>query len=1052
MSDFEKKITIPVELDTTKAEKEVKDVKEKAEKTPIKLQPNIDTANLERSLDRILGHLNRISKAFNFKKADTDKAGKAFTGIEDVLISLEQHLSNVSNDIKNIGNQKISMPGLENAINNLGKSFEKVRKNVNSLTEAMKFNNVRPPHIITEEIDNLNSQYEALNKNVDKYNKTQKSLSGQTKKTTAKEAVQAYYDPNLRIDVEDTEKLLKKIKEFRSAGGSLDEVSYSFNIIKDDAENATREVESLRDVLIALKDVTTFEMIEGDEIKKGKNYNQGLTDLIDDILKLDKATPTIKGVEEELGKLNKEKEISDTKFSNQIKVQIDDSSIQELGNNIKEVVSEINILKDQKIGFSEEDVTRIESAFRGLENTIKEIHNLLNTFDIPKIDMSKTNDEVQETARLIKNLKERARYSLSHAGKDMTLIDFNNLETKIEGIIKEINDLGGNAENVASKFKEFKDSVNIIGSDTPESMAKSESAIRGMVEGLEKEQAEAKETQAAIEKLKQAEREQTTNATNVQNIAAERDSIGLLINLLNEVVNKIHEKNGAMVLSANTTEEQVMREYKALSLLQDVLSKIKTLFENLGTSNVKMPQFTNVSNFSKSIEGVIKALDANDLDKMQKSLKSFSDTMADFAQEINKINIDDNSFFQQMNNLLDHSKELDKIAKVLKNTKDVAKTSQKVDSEKATTKEKDAKSKQGKQLGSELIDLYESKIKLQKDRDKAMMDNKENLVKALNKEIAAEEEKIKAKKEQIQLLGKEYEEHLQVAKIEEMEAAYERDKSLSVAKNVDKAMKNIDNVRQNAQSFIEANSSKGSKYEGYEEQLKLLYNAREQAKALIDQLKQAGDAESVGKINVDLKEIEQNIKTIEAGAKAISSDSMNKTLEGTSKIQTLMKEISTFMNDNTAMGRGYRNQFEGILESVKQLRTASNSTEEDIEKLRAQFRGLASEVEYLGKTGPNMMNRLGNAMKTKLAQQAAMYLSLQDFIRYFRTAFNTIKELDYALVDLRKTTTMSASDLNQFYLDANESAKQYGVTTKEIIDQAAQWSRLNKIGPLYSNI
>ena len=37
---------------------------------------------------------------------------------------------------------------------------------------------------------------------------------------------------------------------------------------------------------------------------------------------------------------------------------------------------------------------------------------------------------------------------------------------------------------------------------------------------------------------------------------------------------------------------------------------------------------------------------------------------------------------------------------------------------------------------------------------------------------------------------------------------------------------------------------------------------------------------------------------------------------------------------------------------------------------------------------------------------------------------------------------MSSTDLKDFYSDANEAAKEYGVTTKQIIDQASSWSRL----------
>ena len=36
-------------------------------------------------------------------------------------------------------------------------------------------------------------------------------------------------------------------------------------------------------------------------------------------------------------------------------------------------------------------------------------------------------------------------------------------------------------------------------------------------------------------------------------------------------------------------------------------------------------------------------------------------------------------------------------------------------------------------------------------------------------------------------------------------------------------------------------------------------------------------------------------------------------------------------------------------------------------------------------------------------------------VGYAREAFETIKDLDYALVDLRKTTTMTEEELNQIY-------------------------------------
>ena len=49
----------------------------------------------------------------------------------------------------------------------------------------------------------------------------------------------------------------------------------------------------------------------------------------------------------------------------------------------------------------------------------------------------------------------------------------------------------------------------------------------------------------------------------------------------------------------------------------------------------------------------------------------------------------------------------------------------------------------------------------------------------------------------------------------------------------------------------------------------------------------------------------------------------------------------------------------------------------------------------------------------------------------------TVVALDDALVDLQKTTTATPQQLNAFYNEANGIAKQYGTTTQQIIQGAA---------------
>lgn len=77
-----------------------------------------------------------------------------------------------------------------------------------------------------------------------------------------------------------------------------------------------------------------------------------------------------------------------------------------------------------------------------------------------------------------------------------------------------------------------------------------------------------------------------------------------------------------------------------------------------------------------------------------------------------------------------------------------------------------------------------------------------------------------------------------------------------------------------------------------------------------------------------------------------------------------------------------------------------------------------------------------------VAKFVASYMSIQRVFSTVKNGITTIVDLDTALVDLQKTCTASFSEMNSFYSEANTIAKEYGATTKQIIQSAADWSRL----------
>ena len=114
----------------------------------------------------------------------------------------------------------------------------------------------------------------------------------------------------------------------------------------------------------------------------------------------------------------------------------------------------------------------------------------------------------------------------------------------------------------------------------------------------------------------------------------------------------------------------------------------------------------------------------------------------------------------------------------------------------------------------------------------------------------------------------------------------------------------------------------------------------------------------------------------------------------------------------------------------------------NVSHLTDEFLKLQIKIREAGQEGKSFLDTIKEKAWYGAASAIGTYFGVNDIIQYGKQAVSTIVELDTALVDLKKTTSMSSSELENFYYDSNNVAKQMGVTTKEIIDQASAWSRL----------
>lgn len=153
----------------------------------------------------------------------------------------------------------------------------------------------------------------------------------------------------------------------------------------------------------------------------------------------------------------------------------------------------------------------------------------------------------------------------------------------------------------------------------------------------------------------------------------------------------------------------------------------------------------------------------------------------------------------------------------------------------------------------------------------------------------------------------------------------------------------------------------------------------------------------------------------------------------------LANDIEEWNQKNTAATREVIAQNERYISSLRDLDVAMTKVEHN--NIATSFKQTENSMRALNKMGASFSNQLRQAIDSFKVWVSAttVVMGTVNLIRQIPTVVN---ELDTALVDLRKTTTMTDAQLKEFYTDAPNIAKEMGIGTKAIIEQASAWSRL----------
>lgn len=207
---------------------------------------------------------------------------------------------------------------------------------------------------------------------------------------------------------------------------------------------------------------------------------------------------------------------------------------------------------------------------------------------------------------------------------------------------------------------------------------------------------------------------------------------------------------------------------------------------------------------------------------------------------------------------------------------------------------------------------------------------------------------------------------------------------------------------------------------------------------------------SKGGLDVTVKGVDQMGRAVTI-TKQFDADGrqLQSTLNAVAKAEKLVSQqqmsvagnnLTAWAKNNSKAVKEYGDRINELQNRMRDMQHNGATTsqfkqwQEDLKVLQSEARSTGN----IGKTfGESFASSFGN-----IAQFAASYVSISRVFSEIQEGVRTIVDLDTALVDLQKTTTASKGQLNDFYYQANDIAKQYGVSTQQIIQGAADWSRL----------
>lgn len=270
-------------------------------------------------------------------------------------------------------------------------------------------------------------------------------------------------------------------------------------------------------------------------------------------------------------------------------------------------------------------------------------------------------------------------------------------------------------------------------------------------------------------------------------------------------------------------------------------------------------------------------------------------------------------------------------------------------------------------------------------------------------------------------------------KVKENTQAKEQNANVNLNK-YDKRLDSYNGKVDKYQAIIDRFKDGGWSSDTYLKNVQAVRDAVKQYATLLDNIKtnQNGiatdeDIQNLDKYEKKIKDTIATVTNMSASEKGYNFVSAQKELD----------KIHKLLNENSKISSEAKNKIRSYYAEIE-----SGNPSMSLDKIHGEIMKIYNAEVEAGRAGRSFFDTLKNSGFHQLAAQMAGMFGFYDVINLGKEAISTIVSLDDALVDLKKTTAMNSTQLEDFYYDANDVAKQMGVTTEEIITQASAWSRL----------